>query len=137
MQVNGERAGMYKQIPLSQPNASRIGAMAAIDDRATVPFRRMEALRQANDVRRQRAEIKHALCSGTASIVELLVTPPAYLMTAKLAQILLAVPGYGQVRVNRLLKRCGISPLKTIGSLSERQREELAQALAGACEVPG
>lgn len=64
------------------------------------------------------------------SIVELLVTPPEFLLTARLSQILLAAPGYGQVRVSRLLKRCRISPLKTIGTLSERQRHELTQALS-------
>jgi hypothetical protein len=106
--------------------------MAAIDERPAVPLQRLEALRRANDVRHQRAEIKHALRSGAVSIVELLISPPEFLLTARLSQILLAVPGYGQVRVNRLLKRCRISPLKTIGGLSERQREELAQEFAGA-----
>lgn len=64
------------------------------------------------------------------SIAELLVAPPEFLLTAPLSQILLAAPGYGQVRVSRLLKRCRISPLKTIGALSECQRQELARALS-------
>jgi hypothetical protein len=95
-------------------------------------LQRREALKLANDVRRQRAEIKRALRTGEVSIAELLVGSPEFLLSARLSQILLAVPGYGQVRVNRLLKRCRISPLKTIGGLSERQCEELARALAGA-----
>ncbi len=95
-------------------------------------MQRLEALQRANEVRRQRAEIKRELRSGGISIARLVISPPEFLLTARLSQILLAVPGHGQVRVNRLLKRCRISPLKTIGGLSERQREELARALAGA-----
>lgn len=90
----------------------------------------LDALKIANTVRQERAELKQSLRKGEVSIVELLVTPPEFLLTARLSQILLAAPGYGQVRVSRLLKRCRISPLKTIGTLSERQRQELTQALS-------
>lgn len=93
-------------------------------------MQRLDALKIANTVRQQRAELKQSLRRGEVSIVELLVTPPEFLLTARLSQILLAAPGYGQVRVSRLLKRCRISPLKTIGTLSERQRHELTQALS-------
>jgi guanylate kinase len=93
-------------------------------------LQRLDALKIANTVRQQRAELKQSLRRGEMSIVELLVTPPEFLLTARLSQILLAAPGYGQVRVSRLLKRCRISPLKTIGTLSERQRHELTQALS-------
>jgi guanylate kinase len=93
-------------------------------------LQRLDALKIANTVRQQRAELKQSLRRGEVSIVELLVTPPEFLLTARLSQILLAAPGYGQVRVSRLLKRCRISPLKTIGTLSERQRQELTQAIS-------
>jgi hypothetical protein len=89
-------------------------------------------LKLANTVRRQRAETKQALRMGDVNIAELLITPPEFLLAARLSQILLAAPGYGQVSVSRLLKRCRISPLKTIGTLSERQRQELARTLSGA-----
>jgi hypothetical protein len=95
----------------------------------SAPSQRLEALDRANAVRRERAELKRALRSGAVDIAELLIGPPGFLLSARLSQILLAAPGYGQVRVDRLLKRCRISPLKTIGGLSERQREELARAL--------
>ena len=42
---------------------------------------------------------------------------------------LLAVPKYGRVKVNRILTHCRISPSKTIGGLSERQRNELVSYL--------
>ena len=55
----------------------------------------------------------------------LLLDPPEYLQTAKVFDLLLAVPKYGRVKVNRILTHCRISPSKTIGGLSERQRNEL------------
>ena len=54
---------------------------------------------------------------------------PEYLQTAKVFDLLLAVPKYGRVKVNRILTHCRISPSKTIGGLSERQRNELVSYL--------
>jgi hypothetical protein len=42
----------------------------------------MEALRHANEVRGQRAEIKRALRAGEAQIAALLLAPPPCLETA-------------------------------------------------------
>jgi hypothetical protein len=43
--------------------------------------------------------------------------------------MLLAVPKYGRVKVNKVLVQCRISPSKTIGGLSQRQRTELVSML--------
>jgi len=64
-----------------------------------------------------------------AQIHGLLLNPPEYLQTAKVFDLLLAVPKYGRVKVNRILTQCRISPSKTIGGLSERQRGELVSYL--------
>ena len=37
-------------------------------------------------------------------------------LTAKVFDMLLAVPKYGRVKTNRILNQCRISPSKTIGS---------------------
>jgi len=63
------------------------------------------------------------------SIHELLDHPPDYVETAKVFDMLLAVPKYGRVKTNRILNQCRISPSKTIGGLSERQRTELISLL--------
>lgn len=94
-------------------------------------MQREEALRRANAVRRQRAQLKRDLKAGRCAIDELLADPPAFVQTAKVADLLLAVPKYGPVKVNKLLARCRIAPSKTIGGLSARQRNELAALLAG------
>ena len=90
---------------------------------------RMEALQRANDIRSRRAQLKRDLKAGRQPIHELLLTPPDYLMTAKVFDLLLAVPKYGRVKVNKVLSQCRISPSKTLGGLSERQRGELVTLL--------
>jgi len=69
--------------------------------------------------------LKRDLKAGRQPIAELLLDPPEYLETAKVFDLLLAVPKYGRVKVNRILTTCRISPSKTIGGLSQRQRAEL------------
>jgi hypothetical protein len=88
-------------------------------------LQRMEALARANDIRTRRAQLKRDLKGGRQPIDELLLSPPEYLETAKVFDLLLAVPKYGRVKVNKILTQCKISPSKTVGGLSERQRREL------------
>ena len=73
--------------------------------------------------------MKKDLKAGRVSIQSLLLDPPEYLQTAKVFDMLLAVPKYGRVKVNKVLQQCRISPSKTIGGLSERQRNELVSYL--------
>jgi hypothetical protein len=89
----------------------------------------MEALQRANDVRTERARIKRDLRAGRVHIHPLLLDPPQSLLTAKVFDMLLAVPKYGRVKANRVLTQCRISPSKTFGGLSQRQRDELTSAL--------
>ena len=93
------------------------------------PNQRLAALARANEIRSQRAQLKRDLKSGRVSIQQLLANPPSYLETAKVSDMLLAVPKYGRVKVNKILHTCRISPSKTIGGLSERQRAELVSML--------
>jgi hypothetical protein len=86
---------------------------------------RMEALKRANDIRTARAKLKKDLKANRANIQTILLDPPEYVLTAKVFDMLLAVPKYGRVKANRILNQCRISPSKTIGGLSERQRTEL------------
>lgn len=93
------------------------------------PAARAEALQRANLTRTRRAQLKRDLKSGRQSIHDVLLTPPGYLQAAKVFDILLAVPSYGRTRVSSVLTRCRISPSKTIGGLSERQRDALLDVL--------
>jgi hypothetical protein len=95
------------------------------------PTRRRSTRRRprANEIRTRRAKLKKDLKAGRVSIHVLLLDPPEYVLTAKVFDMLLAVPKYGRVKVNKVLQQCRISPSKTIGGLSQRQRSELVGQL--------
>jgi hypothetical protein len=86
---------------------------------------RMDALKRANDVRVRRAKLKKDLKEGKVKIEQILGNPPEYVSTAKVIDILMAVPKFGRVKATRFLNTCKISPSKTVGGLSDRQRGEL------------
>ncbi len=65
----------------------------------------------------------------TASIGELLLEPPAFVHTAKVFDMLLALPKVGRVKAAKIMDKCRVSPNKTFGGLSDRQRAELAERL--------
>jgi hypothetical protein len=90
---------------------------------------RMEALQRANEIRSLRAQLKRDLKSGSVSLVDVIASPPEFVQTAKVFDMLLAVPKYGKVKATRFLTHCRISQGKTIGGLSDRQRAELIELL--------
>jgi hypothetical protein len=92
---------------------------------------RMDALGRANKVRSRRAALKADLKRGAASIRDVLVAPPDFLLTAKVVDLLMAAPKCGRVKSARIMELCRISPSKTIGGLSERQRAELLSYFGG------
>jgi RNA-binding protein YlmH len=91
---------------------------------------RMDALHRANDIRSRRAQLKKDLKSGRVQINDVISDPPDYVMTAKVFDMLLAVPKYGKVKATRFINHCRISQGKTVGGLSERQRNELVDLLS-------
>lgn len=86
---------------------------------------RMEALQRANHIRVKRAQLKKDLKDGRVRIEDILHDPPEWVSTAKVFDMLMAVPKFGRVKAARLLNHCRISQSKTVGGLSERQRAEL------------
>jgi hypothetical protein len=92
---------------------------------------RMDALNKANAVRSRRAELKADLKRGSVGLREILVAPPDYLLTAKVADLLMAAPKCGRVKSAKIMELCRVSPSKTIGGLSERQRSELLAYFGG------
>ena len=93
------------------------------------PDQRIDALNVANEIRTLRAQLKRDLKAGRTSIATLLLDPPAWLASAKVFDMLLAVPKVGRVKAAKMLDNCRVSPSKTFGGLTDRQREELAARL--------
>ncbi len=115
-------------VPAEQRSASD-PALAARERLSRSHIQRMDALARANHIRTERAQVKRDLKAGRISVAALLLEPPSCVETAKVFDLLLAVPRYGRVKVNKVLAHCRISPSKTIGGLSERQRKELVALL--------
>lgn len=90
---------------------------------------RREALQRANEIRSFRKELKTDLKHGRAAVQDYIRRPPELIETMKIFDLLLATPKYGRVKANRLLVQCRISPSKTVGGLSSRQRTELVSML--------
>src|SRR6187200_2351885 len=109
------------------PPATKTKPPVATPERSLT--QRMDALNRANEIRTRRAKLKRDLKANRVSIHDLLLEPPEYVETAKVFDMLLAVPKYGRVNVNKVLVQCRISPSKTIGGLSQRQRTELVSML--------
>lgn len=92
---------------------------------------RRDALVKANHIRTTRSEFKHRVKNvgsrtvGRLMIEEILLAPPAEFETMKVWDLLRSAPKVGRVKVNQALGRVQISPSKTVGGLSVRQRKEL------------
>jgi hypothetical protein len=90
----------------------------------------MVALREANRVRGLRAKLKQDLRADRVRLELVLATRTDYLASAELFDLLVAVPKIGPVKAGRLMTVAGVSPSKTVGGLSERQRARLIELLS-------
>jgi hypothetical protein len=90
----------------------------------------MIALRQANQVRRLRAKLKQDLRADNVRLELVLATRADYLGSAEVFDLLVAVPKIGPVKAGRLLTIARVSPSKTVGQLSGRQRARLIELLS-------
>lgn len=102
---------------------------AALTD--AVLAQRMDALKRANQIRTDRADLKKALARGRARIADVLQDPPECVLTAKVNELLLALPRYGRVRVNNALAQARVSATARIEDLDAAQRTALARAVYG------
>lgn len=86
---------------------------------------RMIALAKANYHRGYRANLKRELQAGRMTFDQVLRNPTEEVMAMKVVDVMLHMPKYGRVKVNKILGKCQVSPSKTIGGLTDRQRYEL------------
>lgn len=89
----------------------------------------MEALERANDIRTRRARLKRAMKTGSQEAAPVIAEPDSTLETMKVFDVLLAIPKVGRVKANKILGSARVSPSKTLGGLSERQRREVLALL--------
>lgn len=92
---------------------------------------RLDALARGNEIRSYRAQVKRDLKAGRRTFVGELEEVDERMATMKVVDLLLAVPKVGRVKAMKVLNRERISPSKTVGGLSSRQRLALVAALGG------
>ena len=114
-------------MPVAAESPPKTSATGLTPERSLT--QRMEALKRANEIRSRRAGLKRDLKAGRVKIQMVLRNPPEWVLTMKVYELLLQVPKYGRVKVNRVFTHCRISPSKTINGLTERQRDELISFL--------
>lgn len=90
----------------------------------------MQALQRANEVRLARAELKRRVARGEVDAAEVVRTCPWEADGMAIADLLASQRQWGDSRVRRFLATVPLSEAKTIGKMTERQRNALATMLA-------
>lgn len=92
---------------------------------------RLRALEHANAIRLARAELKRRIAVGEVSAAEVILECPDAARRWTVSELLLSQRRWGSTRCRKFLERNGVSEIKLIGSLTERQRHLLAEQLSG------
>jgi hypothetical protein len=93
----------------------------------------MRALQRANQVRLARAELKRRIATGELAVSDVLIDCPWEAESMAVADLLLSQRRWGQTRCRRFLAQLPMSEKKTIGSMTDRQRQTLIAMLGEAC----
>lgn len=94
---------------------------------------RAAAAHAAREARKERAAVKLALSKRTLSPLEVMaqagLEPQTPLGRMRVPEFLRAIPGIGELKAERILERLAIAPVKRLGGLGRRQREDLTEFL--------
>jgi hypothetical protein len=92
----------------------------------------MRALERANQVRLARAELKRRIATGKIGVAAVLLDCPWEAESMAVADLLMSQRRWGQTRCRKFLAQLPMSEKKTIGSMTDRQRQTLVAMLRGA-----
>jgi hypothetical protein len=95
----------------------------------------MRALAQANRVRLARAELKRQVAEGESSVADVVLSCPWEAESMTISDLLMSQHRWGRTRCRRFLASIPMSETKTVGSMTARQRRELAGLLGGESEL--
>ena len=103
-----------------------------MDATATAPApQHMRALAQANRVRLARAELKRQVAEGEVDVAGVVLECPWEAESMTIADLLMSQHRWGRTRCRRFLASIPMLETKSVGSMTERQRKELAKRLNG------
>jgi hypothetical protein len=89
----------------------------------------LRALARANEVRLARAELKRQVAEGEISAAHVILDCPWEAASMTVADLLTSQRRWGTTRCRKLLQSVPMSENKTVGSMTERQRQALADLL--------
>jgi hypothetical protein len=89
----------------------------------------LRALARANEVRLARAELKRQVADGEISAAHVILESPWEAASMSVADLLTSQRRWGTTRCRKLLQAIPMSENKTVGSMTERQRQALAALL--------
>jgi hypothetical protein len=92
----------------------------------------MRALERANEVRLARAELKRRVAVGDLDAADVIVQCPWEAQSMAVADLLMSQRRWGQTRCRKFLAQVPMSEKKTVGSMTDRQRQTLAAMLQSA-----
>ena len=89
----------------------------------------LQALARANNLRGARSQLKQRVGEGEVTAGDVVLASPWETATMPLFDLLRCQRQWGGQRAHRFLVGSGISEIKTIGSLTDRQRTVVAARL--------
>ncbi|WP_205697264.1 hypothetical protein [Conexibacter sp. SYSU D00693] len=89
----------------------------------------LRALARANEVRLARAELKRRVSDGEVNAAEVIRDNPWEAASMTIAELLCAQRRWGSTRVRKFLSCIPMSETKTVGTMTDRQREAVAALL--------
>lgn len=104
--------------------------------RTTSGPQHMRALQRANAVRLARAELKRRVADGETSVGQVILDSPWEAESMTVGDLLTSQRRWGHTRCRKFLQCIPMSENKTIGSMTDRQRTALAQALGTSAPRP-
>ena len=95
------------------------------------PEQRAEALAKAAEARKARTALLADIKAGKTTLEDVLKTAKENKTVGKtkVVQLLKALPGFGAVKVAKLMEEAGIDPARRAAGLGDRQRQALLEAL--------
>jgi len=91
----------------------------------------LRALARANEVRLARAELKRQVADGEINAAQVILECPWEAASMTVSDLLTSQRRWGSTRCRKLLQSIPMSENKTIGSMTERQRQALGRLLEG------
>jgi hypothetical protein len=111
-------------------NATAIATVAPASPQPPAGPQHLRALERANKVRLARAELKRRVALGEIDVADVILRCPWEAESMAIADLLMSQHRWGHTRCRKFLAMVPLSENKTIGSMTERQRNRLVAMLA-------